>query len=139
MPRGFCHSVVAMNANTIEILKSLNINVSTGDSNSLRSPSKVQGWLLFAGDGDNGIAANLRLPSGPLEFALPLLGDFNVENLLVVLGVLFLRDQSALALQLAAGSAVLVLLAAGAAVHRLGETLPERRDGQKQPRRHTNV
>ncbi len=29
-------------------------NVSTGDVNSTRSPGKVQGWLLFAGDGDNG-------------------------------------------------------------------------------------
>ena len=37
--------------------------VSTGDLNSSRSPSKVQGWLLFAGDGDNG--TNLVVPSGP--------------------------------------------------------------------------
>lgn len=43
----------------------VNINVSTGDANTLRSPSRAQGWLLFAGDGDNGLAANLRLPSGP--------------------------------------------------------------------------
>jgi UDP-N-acetylmuramyl tripeptide synthase len=34
-----------------------------------------------------GTRARLRLPSGPLELALPLLGDFNVENLLVAVGV----------------------------------------------------
>jgi|GEM_PF-2122530 len=38
-------------------------SVSTGDLNSSRSPSKIQGWLLFAGDGDNG--TNLVVPSGP--------------------------------------------------------------------------
>ncbi|RIL06739.1 MAG: UDP-N-acetylmuramoyl-L-alanyl-D-glutamate--2,6-diaminopimelate ligase [Proteobacteria bacterium] len=35
----------------------------------------------------DGTHARLRLPSGPLELALPLLGDFNVENLLVAVGV----------------------------------------------------
>ncbi|MCX5739774.1 MAG: UDP-N-acetylmuramoyl-L-alanyl-D-glutamate--2,6-diaminopimelate ligase [Proteobacteria bacterium] len=34
-----------------------------------------------------GTRVRLRLPSGPLELALPLLGDFNVENLLVAVGV----------------------------------------------------
>jgi UDP-N-acetylmuramoyl-L-alanyl-D-glutamate--2,6-diaminopimelate ligase len=34
----------------------------------------------------SGTRARLRLPSGPLEIELPLLGDFNVENLLVASG-----------------------------------------------------
>ena len=34
-----------------------------------------------------GTRARLQLPSGPLEIAMPLLGDFNVENLLVAVGV----------------------------------------------------
>jgi UDP-N-acetylmuramoyl-L-alanyl-D-glutamate--2,6-diaminopimelate ligase len=34
-----------------------------------------------------GTRARLHLPSGPLEVAVPLLGDFNVENLLVAVGV----------------------------------------------------
>ena len=38
-------------------------SISTGDVNTSRSPSKVQGWLLFAGDGDNG--SNTGVPSGP--------------------------------------------------------------------------
>ena len=38
-------------------------NLSTGDVNSARSPSKAQGWLLFAGDGDNG--ANVFALSAP--------------------------------------------------------------------------
>ncbi len=38
-------------------------SVSTGDVNSSRSLSKTQGWLLFAGDGDNG--SNTGVPSGP--------------------------------------------------------------------------
>jgi UDP-N-acetylmuramoyl-L-alanyl-D-glutamate--2,6-diaminopimelate ligase len=33
-----------------------------------------------------GTRARLRLPSGPLDVALPLLGDFNLENLLVASG-----------------------------------------------------
>jgi UDP-N-acetylmuramoyl-L-alanyl-D-glutamate--2,6-diaminopimelate ligase len=37
--------------------------------------------------GLGGTRVRLRLPSGPLEFELPLLGDFNVENLLVAVGV----------------------------------------------------
>jgi UDP-N-acetylmuramoyl-L-alanyl-D-glutamate--2,6-diaminopimelate ligase len=37
--------------------------------------------------GIGGTRARLRLPSGPLDLALPLLGDFNVENLLVATGV----------------------------------------------------
>jgi UDP-N-acetylmuramoyl-L-alanyl-D-glutamate--2,6-diaminopimelate ligase len=35
----------------------------------------------------DGTRARLRLPSGPLEVALPLVGDFNLENLLVASGV----------------------------------------------------
>ena len=34
-----------------------------------------------------GVRARLALPSGPLELALPLVGDFNVENLLVAVGL----------------------------------------------------
>jgi UDP-N-acetylmuramoyl-L-alanyl-D-glutamate--2,6-diaminopimelate ligase len=34
-----------------------------------------------------GTRARLRLPAGPLDVRLPLLGDFNVENLLVAVGV----------------------------------------------------
>ena len=37
--------------------------LSTGDVNTGRAPSKVQGFLLFAGDGDNG--ANMFALSGP--------------------------------------------------------------------------
>jgi UDP-N-acetylmuramoyl-L-alanyl-D-glutamate--2,6-diaminopimelate ligase len=35
----------------------------------------------------DGTRARLRLPSGPLDVALPLVGDFNVDNLLVATGV----------------------------------------------------
>jgi UDP-N-acetylmuramoyl-L-alanyl-D-glutamate--2,6-diaminopimelate ligase len=35
----------------------------------------------------HGIRARLALPSGPLEVALPLVGDFNVENLSVAVGI----------------------------------------------------
>lgn len=37
--------------------------------------------------GLEGTRARLRLPSGPLELRLPLIGDFNVENLAVAIGV----------------------------------------------------
>jgi len=37
--------------------------------------------------GIDGTRARLRLPSGPLDITLPLLGDFNLENLLVATGV----------------------------------------------------
>jgi UDP-N-acetylmuramoyl-L-alanyl-D-glutamate--2,6-diaminopimelate ligase len=37
--------------------------------------------------GLGGTRARLRLPSGALEVALPLVGDFNLENLLVAVGV----------------------------------------------------
>ncbi len=40
-------------------------NVSTGEVNTARSPSRAQGFLLFAGDGDNGTPDNRLLPSGP--------------------------------------------------------------------------
>ncbi len=35
----------------------------------------------------SGVAARLALPSGPLEVRLPLVGDFNVENLAVAVGI----------------------------------------------------
>ncbi len=35
----------------------------------------------------SGVRARLALPSGPLELALPLVGDFNVENLAVAVGI----------------------------------------------------
>jgi UDP-N-acetylmuramoyl-L-alanyl-D-glutamate--2,6-diaminopimelate ligase len=35
----------------------------------------------------DGTDARVRLPSGPLELALPLVGDFNLENLLVACGI----------------------------------------------------
>ena len=35
----------------------------------------------------DGTSARIRLPSGPLELELPLVGDFNVENLLVACGI----------------------------------------------------
>jgi UDP-N-acetylmuramoyl-L-alanyl-D-glutamate--2,6-diaminopimelate ligase len=35
----------------------------------------------------SGVRARLALPSGPLDLALPLVGDFNVENLLVAVGI----------------------------------------------------
>ncbi len=44
-------------------------NVSTGDVNSLRSPGRAQGWLLFAGDGDNG--TNLLSLTGPTSASGP--------------------------------------------------------------------
>jgi len=34
-----------------------------------------------------GVRARLALPSGPLEATLPLVGDFNVENLIVAVGI----------------------------------------------------
>jgi UDP-N-acetylmuramoyl-L-alanyl-D-glutamate--2,6-diaminopimelate ligase len=44
-------------------------------------------WLEAAAVGMDGTRARLRLPSGPLDVALPLLGDFNLENLLVATGI----------------------------------------------------
>ena len=35
----------------------------------------------------SGVRARLALPAGPLDVALPLVGDFNVENLLVAVGI----------------------------------------------------
>jgi UDP-N-acetylmuramoyl-L-alanyl-D-glutamate--2,6-diaminopimelate ligase len=35
----------------------------------------------------SGVVARLALPSGPLELSLPLVGDFNVENLAVAVGI----------------------------------------------------
>jgi UDP-N-acetylmuramoyl-L-alanyl-D-glutamate--2,6-diaminopimelate ligase len=42
--------------------------------------------------GLDGTRARLLLPSGPLDVALPLLGDFNLENLLVAVGVALALD-----------------------------------------------
>jgi hypothetical protein len=39
------------------------ISLTTADVDTTRSPGRVQGYLLFAGDGDNG--ADLTVPSGP--------------------------------------------------------------------------
>lgn len=39
------------------------VDESTADVATARSPGLAQGWLLFAGDGDNG--TNLNAPSGP--------------------------------------------------------------------------
>ncbi len=39
------------------------VNSSTADVDTARSPNRAQGWLLFAGDGDNG--ANQLLPTLP--------------------------------------------------------------------------
>ena len=43
----------------------MNTNLSTGDVNTARAPGRAQGFLLFAGDGDNGTTALLFTPSGP--------------------------------------------------------------------------
>jgi hypothetical protein len=43
----------------------INENLTSAEVNSPRAPSKVQGFVLFAGDGDNGPVANLEKPSGP--------------------------------------------------------------------------
>ena len=43
--------------------------------------------LESASVGMDGTRARVALPSGPLELAIPLLGDFNVENVLVACGV----------------------------------------------------
>src|SRR5262245_14743141 len=40
-------------------------NQSTAEVNTARAASKVQGFLLFAGDGDNGPTATILNPSGP--------------------------------------------------------------------------
>jgi UDP-N-acetylmuramoyl-L-alanyl-D-glutamate--2,6-diaminopimelate ligase len=53
---------------------------------SRRDPS-AEVWLGDAQVGMQGTCARLRLPSGPLEAALPLIGDFNLENLLVAAGI----------------------------------------------------
>ena len=48
--------------------------------------------LESARAGMEGTRARLRLPSGPLEIGLPLLGDFNLENLLVATGIAVALD-----------------------------------------------
>ncbi|MEN8161825.1 MAG: cyanophycin synthetase, partial [Myxococcota bacterium] len=40
----------------------------------------------------SGVTARLELPSGPLDVTLPLVGDFNVENLLVAVGIAVALD-----------------------------------------------
>ena len=52
-----------------------------------RSDRSAEVWLEDAQVRMDGTQARLRLPSGPLEVALPLLGDFNLENLLVSSGI----------------------------------------------------
>jgi UDP-N-acetylmuramoyl-L-alanyl-D-glutamate--2,6-diaminopimelate ligase len=44
-------------------------------------------WIEEARVGMAGTRVRLRLPPGPLEVELPLLGDFNLENLLVATGI----------------------------------------------------
>ena len=68
-----------------------------------RRDRSVEVWIEDAQVGMDGTRARLRLPSGPLDVALPLLGDFNLENLLVATGI-------AIALEVAPD-----LIAAGAA------------------------
>jgi UDP-N-acetylmuramoyl-L-alanyl-D-glutamate--2,6-diaminopimelate ligase len=53
---------------------------------SRRDPG-AEVWIEEARVGMDGTRARLRLPSGPLEIALPLLGDFNLENLIVAAGI----------------------------------------------------
>jgi len=52
-----------------------------------RSDRSAEVWLEDAQVRMDGTQARLRLPSGPLEVELPLLGDFNLENLLVSSGI----------------------------------------------------
>ena len=51
--------------------------------------------LLAAEVRMDGTRARLRLPSGEVELALPLIGDFNVENLLVACGIAVALDAPA--------------------------------------------
>jgi UDP-N-acetylmuramoyl-L-alanyl-D-glutamate--2,6-diaminopimelate ligase len=52
-----------------------------------RRDRSAEVWIEDAQVGMDGTSARLRLPSGPLDVALPLLGDFNLENLLVATGI----------------------------------------------------
>jgi len=52
-----------------------------------RSDRSAEVWLEDAQVRMDGTRARLRLPSGPLDVDLPLLGDFNLENLLVSSGI----------------------------------------------------
>ncbi len=52
-----------------------------------RRDRSAEVWIEEAQVGMDGTRARLRLPSGPLDMALPLLGDFNLENLLVATGI----------------------------------------------------
>ncbi len=52
-----------------------------------RSDRSAEVWLEDAQVRMDGTQVRLRLPSGPLELTLPLLGDFNLENLLVASGI----------------------------------------------------
>ena len=61
------------------------VRVSRGD----RSASV---WIEDAQVRMDGTQVRLRLPSGPLEVGLPLLGDFNLENLLVASGIAVALD-----------------------------------------------
>ncbi len=52
-----------------------------------RKDPKADVRLVSADIGIEGTRATLALPGGPIELTLPLLGDFNLENLLVAVGV----------------------------------------------------
>ena len=54
--------------------------------------------LLEADVRMDGTDARLRLPSGEVELALPLIGDFNLENLLVASGIAVALDVDPVAL-----------------------------------------
>ena len=56
------------------------LRVSRGDADA-----EVR--LLAADVGIEGTRARVALPDGPLDLALPLIGDFNLENLLVAVGI----------------------------------------------------
>jgi UDP-N-acetylmuramoyl-L-alanyl-D-glutamate--2,6-diaminopimelate ligase len=59
-----------------------------------RSDRSAEVWLEDAQIGMDGTRARLRLPTGRLELRLPLLGDFNLENLLVACGIAVALDLS---------------------------------------------
>ena len=59
-----------------------------------RSDRSASVWLEDAQVRMDGTRARLRLPSGPLELTLPLLGDFNLENLLVASGIAVALEMS---------------------------------------------
>jgi hypothetical protein len=60
----------------------INENQTSAEVNTARAPSKAQGFVLFAGDGDNGPIANLQRPSGPDTSRGPTgcLAPYNIAN-----------------------------------------------------------